>query len=82
MRDRWVRDASVALSLVQVIVSYRYARLTRRRRLVRFLLLHIPAHAFLAVRARQPSSRRCLWWHVGEQLLGGPRLMTVALPMT
>jgi len=70
MRDRWVRDASVALSLVQVIVSYRYARLTRRGRLVRLLLLHIPAHAFLAVRARQPSSRRRLWWHVGEQLLG------------
>jgi hypothetical protein len=69
MHRQWLRHVSLILSLVQVILSYRFSRLPRWARVVRLLLVQLPAFFVSAVRAFRPTSLRSEWWYVGSQML-------------
>src|SRR5438067_13670384 len=69
MRRQWLRNVSLVLSLVQVILSYRFSRLPRWARVLWLLLVQLPAFAVGTVRASRPSSPRAEWWFVGGQML-------------
>lgn len=75
MRSQWLRNVSLVLSLVQVILSYRFSRLPRWARVLRLLLVQLPAFVAGAVRASRPTSLRSEWWYVGGQMLS----MTLAI---
>ena len=69
MRRRWLRRVSLFLSFGQLVLSYRFSRLPRRARVLRLLLVQIPAFVAAAVRSSRPSSVRSEWWYVGSQIL-------------
>jgi hypothetical protein len=69
MRSQWLRNVSLVLSLVQVILSYRFSRLPRWARVLRLLFVQLPAFVAGAVRASRPTSLRSEWWYVGGQML-------------
>jgi hypothetical protein len=69
MRRQWLRNVSLVLSLVQVILSYRFSRLPHWARVLRLLFVQLPAFVVGAVRASRPTSLRSEWWHVGGQIL-------------
>jgi hypothetical protein len=69
MRSQWLRNVSLVLSLILVILSYRFSRIPRWVRVLRLLFIQLPAFVAGAVRASRPSSLRSEWWYVGGQML-------------